>query len=126
MAARNRPRALPKDEADAHEERDLWSRIVNDLKDQTRQSKRINEIADEIAAAEAKFEADDSGKSALPITETNTNQCTAEMTMKEMLHLEQLYKEQLKLSNEEQSYVLHILLCVLICVGCRCFIRVIF
>ena len=60
MAARNRPpRALPKDEADAHEERDLWSRIVNDLKDQTRQSKRIGELAEEIAIAESRLEADD-------------------------------------------------------------------
>ena len=60
MAARNRPpRTLPKEEADAHEERDLWSRIINDLKDQTRQSKRISELAEEIAIAESKLEADD-------------------------------------------------------------------
>ena len=61
MAARNRPRALPRDDADAHEERELWSKIVNDLKDRTRQSKRINEIADEISAVEAKYESDDTG-----------------------------------------------------------------
>jgi SAGA-associated factor 29 len=62
MAARNRPRALPRDDADAHEERDLWSKIVNDLKDRTRQAKRISEIADEIAALEAKYDGDDSGE----------------------------------------------------------------
>ena len=61
MAARNRPRAVPKDESDAHEERDLWSRIVNDLKELTRQSKRIDELSKEIAAIEAKAEADDGG-----------------------------------------------------------------
>lgn len=58
MAARNRPRAVAKDDADAHEERDLWSRIVTDLKELTRQSKRIKEVTDEIASVEAKVETD--------------------------------------------------------------------
>jgi SAGA-associated factor 29 len=63
MAARSRPRALPKDETDAHEERDLWSKIVNNLKDLARKSKRIHELADEIAAEEARLQADDGGQS---------------------------------------------------------------
>jgi hypothetical protein len=63
MAARNRPRALPRDDAaDAHEERDLWSKIVNVLNDRTRQAKRISEIADEITAIESKYFGDDSGR----------------------------------------------------------------
>lgn len=86
MAARSRPRALQSHEADAHEERDLWSKIVNDLKDRTRQSKRINEVADEIAALEAKYEGSES-----------------EMTLKDMDALEQLYEEQMRLSDDESD-----------------------
>ena len=40
----------------------MWSKIVNDLKDRTRQSKRINEVADEIQVLEAKYEGNDSGE----------------------------------------------------------------
>lgn len=86
MAARSRPRALPKDETDAHEERDLWSKIVNNLKDLARKSKRIHELADEIAAEEARLQADDG--------EPSTN---------EMHHLEQLYSEELRLADDEQN-----------------------
>lgn len=61
MAARNRPRALPKEDVDAHEERDLWTKIVNELKELSRMSKRVNELLSEIAQEEERLA--DSGSS---------------------------------------------------------------
>lgn len=55
MAARNRPRALPKEDGDAHEERDLWTKIVNELKELARMSKRVNELAAEILDEEQRL-----------------------------------------------------------------------
>lgn len=43
MAARNRPR-LPKEDLDAHEEKDLWTKIVNGLRDLANMAKRVQEI----------------------------------------------------------------------------------
>lgn len=52
---RNRPR---KDEpaAAAHEEKDLWSKIVGDLKDLNKQSKYNAELSDNIASMQASLD----------------------------------------------------------------------
>ena len=52
MAARGRPRAGAKDETATHEERDLWSKIVTDIKELTRQSKRVEDLAKNIQEEE--------------------------------------------------------------------------
>lgn len=49
---RNRPR---KDEPAAHEEKELWSKIVGDLKDLNKQSKHATELADNIRRLEEGF-----------------------------------------------------------------------
>lgn len=49
MAARNRPRALLKEDVDAHEEKDLWTKICNGIKELATMSKRIQEIESELA-----------------------------------------------------------------------------
>lgn len=49
MAARNRPRALPKEDVDAHEEKDLWTRICSGIKELAAMSKRTQEIESELA-----------------------------------------------------------------------------
>lgn len=59
MAARGRPRAGAKDEIATHEERDLWGKIVTDLKDLTRQSKRASELVSSIKTLE--YRDDDQG-----------------------------------------------------------------
>ncbi|KAI5793124.1 SGF29 tudor-like domain-containing protein [Geopyxis carbonaria] len=83
MAARNRPR-VPKDENDAHEERELWSKIVTDLKDLTSRSKRAQQLASEIAAAEEKI---------------GDN----EPSVKELANLEKLYQEQKQQAEDEHE-----------------------
>lgn len=65
MAARGRPRAGAKDEIATHEERDLWSKIVTDVKDLMKQSKRIEDLAQDIQDENARLE--DLGESRLEV-----------------------------------------------------------
>ncbi|KAL8924692.1 MAG: hypothetical protein Q9172_002594 [Xanthocarpia lactea] len=85
MAARNRPRAGPlKDDiADAHEERNMWNQIVNDLK----RLKAIQIRATEISKAIVEMEA----KMAEP------------PTLAQIDDLQDLYREGLKVGEEEQK-----------------------
>lgn len=57
MAARNRPRAGPMkdDSADAHEERNMWNQIVNDLKRLKTIQTRAIEISKSIVEMEARM-----------------------------------------------------------------------
>lgn len=52
MAARNRPRVPLKEEPDAHEERDLWAKIVKELQELRRMSERVQELMNEIQREE--------------------------------------------------------------------------
>lgn len=52
MAARNRPRVPLKEEVDAHEERDLWTKIVKELQELRRMSGRVQELMNEIQREE--------------------------------------------------------------------------
>ncbi|KAL8946071.1 MAG: hypothetical protein Q9222_007482 [Ikaeria aurantiellina] len=85
MAARNRPRTGPlkDDSADAHEERNMWSQIVNDLK----RLKAIQVKATEVSKAIVEMEA----KMAEPPTLTQIDE------------LQALYREGVKLAEEEQK-----------------------
>lgn len=56
MAARNRPRALPKEDADAHEERDLWTKIVKGLRELATMAKRVQEIEMELSQEQERLE----------------------------------------------------------------------
>jgi hypothetical protein len=98
MAARNRPRAPPKDENDVHEERDLWSRIVNDLHDLARRSKQIQELNNLVSNEKARLGIDDIG--GLPTIARRSMLNGADKPVKA---LEKLYVEQLRLANEEQA-----------------------
>ena len=98
MAARNRPRAPPKDENDAHEERDLWSKIVDDLHDLACRSKRIQELNELVSNEKARLGVDDGGK-----LSTIARRSTFNGANKPMEALEKLYVEQLRLANEEQA-----------------------
>ncbi|KAL7272426.1 hypothetical protein RUND412_004780 [Rhizina undulata] len=83
MAARNRPRALVKDEQDAaHEERDLWSKIANGLKELGKLSRRAADIATEINLEEERL-------------------ADSEPSLRELEALKKLYAEQFKLSENE-------------------------
>ncbi|KAH0611126.1 uncharacterized protein H6S33_011553 [Morchella sextelata] len=84
MAARNRPRALPKEDGDAHEERDLWTKIVNELKELARMSKRVNELAAEILDEEQRL-------------------ADGDPSWREYEHLEKLYEEHINLAEREQE-----------------------
>ncbi|KAL8709633.1 MAG: hypothetical protein Q9220_005725 [cf. Caloplaca sp. 1 TL-2023] len=85
MAARNRPRSGPlkDDSADAHEERNMWSQIVNDLK----RLKAIQVKATEVSKAIVDME----GRMAEPPTLTQIDD------------LQALYREGVKLAEEEQK-----------------------
>ncbi|SLM39683.1 SGF29 tudor-like domain [Lasallia pustulata] len=85
MAARTRPRGPPQkeDAADAHEERNMWTQIVNDL----RGLKVINAKAKEIEGQILKME-----------TEMGPSPSSAELAA-----LENLFRENLKHSEEEQK-----------------------
>lgn len=53
MAARNRPRGPVKDDsADAHEERNMWNQIVNDLKRLKTIQARATEVSISIVSME--------------------------------------------------------------------------
>ncbi|KAL8847846.1 MAG: hypothetical protein Q9221_007148 [Calogaya cf. arnoldii] len=83
MAARNRPRAGPMkdDSADAHEERNMWNQIVHDLK----RLKTIQTRATEVSKAIIDME----GRMAEP------------PSLVQIDDLQHLYKEALKLAEEE-------------------------
>ena len=57
MAARNRPRAGPikDDSADAHEERNMWNQIVNDLKRLKTIQTRATEVSKAIVETEGRM-----------------------------------------------------------------------
>lgn len=57
MAARNRPRAGPlkDDSADAHEERNMWNQIVNDLKRLKALQTRAAEVSKTIIEMEGRM-----------------------------------------------------------------------
>lgn len=57
MAARSRPRAGPlkDDSADAHEERNMWNQIVNDLKRLKTIQTRAAEVSKSIVDMESKM-----------------------------------------------------------------------
>lgn len=57
MAARSRPRAGPlkDDSADAHEERNMWNQIVNDLKRLKTIQTRASEVSKSIVDMESKM-----------------------------------------------------------------------
>ncbi|KAL8696191.1 MAG: hypothetical protein Q9201_007781 [Fulgogasparrea decipioides] len=85
MAARSRPRSGPlkDDSADAHEERNMWNQIVNDLK----RLKAIQARATEVSTSIVNMEA-----------------TTAEApTPSQIDDLQALYREGLKLAEEEQK-----------------------
>ncbi|KAI5820265.1 SGF29 tudor-like domain-containing protein [Pyronema omphalodes] len=87
MAARNRPRVFPKgDDSDAHEEKDLWTKLVTELHKQRRNSNRIKEIADEITTLEGKVE---SGKDDIPSEDAG--------------RIEKLMEERVQLCEEEHT-----------------------
>ncbi|KAL8717441.1 MAG: hypothetical protein Q9225_005307 [Loekoesia sp. 1 TL-2023] len=85
MAARNRPRAGPlkDDSADAHEERNMWNQIVNDLK----RLKTIQTRATEVSKVIVEME----GRMSDP------------PTLAQIDDLQAQYREGLKLSEEEQK-----------------------
>ena len=58
MAARNRPRVglVKEDPADAHEERNMWNQIVNDLKRLKIIHARATEVSNAIVEMEEKFD----------------------------------------------------------------------
>ncbi|KAI4240851.1 MAG: hypothetical protein LQ352_007550 [Teloschistes flavicans] len=85
MAARNRPRSGPlkDDSADAHEERNMWNQTVNDLK----RLKTIQTRATEVSSAIV-----------------NSEKTMAEPpTLSQIDDLQALYREGLKLADEEQK-----------------------
>ena len=55
MAARNRPRAPLKDEGDAHEERDLWVKIIRELQELHRMSRGVQDLTAQIAQEEERI-----------------------------------------------------------------------
>lgn len=57
MASRNRPRIGPlkDDSADAHEERNMWNQIVNDLKRLKTIQTRATEVSKSIVDMEARM-----------------------------------------------------------------------
>ncbi|CAL8575707.1 hypothetical protein XPA_001614 [Xanthoria parietina] len=85
MAARNRPRNGPTkdDSADAHEERNMWNQIVNDLK----RLKSIQASAIEVSKAIVEMEA----KMAEP------------PSLAQIDDLQELYRKGLRLAEEEQK-----------------------
>ncbi|KAL8869969.1 MAG: hypothetical protein Q9174_003875 [Haloplaca sp. 1 TL-2023] len=84
MAARSRPRGPVKDDsADAHEERNMWNQIVNDLK----RLKTIQTRATEVSIAIPELEK----KMAEP------------PSLRQIDDLQDLYREGLKLAEEEQK-----------------------
>ncbi|KAL8825278.1 MAG: hypothetical protein Q9170_007858 [Blastenia crenularia] len=85
MAARNRPRIGPlkDDSVDAHEERNMWNQIVNDLK----RLKTLQTRAAEVSKATVEME----GKMAEP------------PTLPQIDDLQLLYREGLKLAEEEKK-----------------------
>jgi hypothetical protein len=59
MAARNRPRAIKDD--DAHEERNMWNQILNDLKRCRNINSKAAEITAQIRDAEEKAKSENGG-----------------------------------------------------------------
>lgn len=55
MAVRSRPRGLPAKDDDAHEERDMWNRILADMKRLKTVHSRAAEISKFIVDAEEKM-----------------------------------------------------------------------
>ncbi|KAI4095011.1 MAG: hypothetical protein LQ344_001858 [Seirophora lacunosa] len=83
MAARSRPRAGPlkDDSADAHEERNMWNQIVNDLKRLKSIQTRASEVSKSIVDMESKM--------------------AEPPTLAQIDDLQDLYREGLKLAEEE-------------------------
>ncbi|KAH0562479.1 hypothetical protein GP486_002836, partial [Trichoglossum hirsutum] len=84
MAARNRPRALKDD--DAHEERNMWNQILNDLK----RCKNINSKAAEITAQ-------------IRDAEERAKNENGELSLAELDALQALYRDGVKLAEQEQA-----------------------
>ncbi|KZF19626.1 hypothetical protein L228DRAFT_285573 [Xylona heveae TC161] len=86
MAARNRPRGLVKEDvADAHEERNMWNQIVTDMKKLKALHARAAEVSKLIVETEER------------LAEQGTP------TVAEIDSLQHLYREGLKLAEEEQK-----------------------
>ncbi|CAZ84697.1 unnamed protein product [Tuber melanosporum] len=83
MAARNRPRAPLKEEADAHEERDLWTKIVRELQELQRMSERVQVLTTETQREEERHAEGDASLEDLKI-------------------LKKLYTEHQELADKEQ------------------------
>ncbi|CAF9903282.1 MAG: SAGA HAT/Core module component [Heterodermia speciosa] len=94
MAARNRPRAgvTKDDSADAHEERNMWNQIVADVKKLKQINAKAAEISTQIVDLEAAMARVDpeTGKAIRP-------------TMQQIDDLAQLYREGLRVAEEEQK-----------------------
>ena len=83
MAARNRPRGVPSKDDDAHEERNMWKQIVTDMRKLQTLNARAAEVSQLIVDTEAKMEESPS--------------------VREIDTLQDLYREGLKLAEEEQK-----------------------
>lgn len=55
MAARNRPRALAKEDVDAHEEKDLWTKIQTEIKSLASQASKVEALANKIQQEEGRL-----------------------------------------------------------------------
>jgi len=84
MAARNRPRALLKDEVDAHEERDLWVKIVRELQELHRMSRGVQELTAQITQEEERI-------------------AEIEPTIEELEALSRLHAEHVQVSEKEHQ-----------------------
>ncbi|KAI9807818.1 MAG: hypothetical protein M1825_005123 [Sarcosagium campestre] len=85
MAARSRPRGPPQKDDDAHEERNMWNQFVTDMKKLKTVNARATEVSRLIVEAE-----DGLGADGTP-------------TVREIDTLQDLYREGLKLAEEEQK-----------------------
>ncbi|PWW74326.1 hypothetical protein C7212DRAFT_353451 [Tuber magnatum] len=83
MAARNRPRAPLKEEVDAHEERDLWTKIVRELQELRRMSERVQELIIDIQREEER-------------------QAETDASLEDLRLLKKLYTEHYELAEKEQ------------------------
>ena len=87
MTARSRPRGPPVKDDDAHEERNMWSQIVTDLKRLKTVHGRAMEVSKAIVEAEEKLS---TRRSSVP-------------SIRQIDEIQDLYREGLKLAEEEQK-----------------------
>ncbi|KAI9799765.1 MAG: hypothetical protein M1833_003884 [Piccolia ochrophora] len=85
MAARSRPRGPPAKDDDAHEERNMWNQFVTDMRKLKTLNARATEVSRSIVETEEKL-----GVDGTP-------------TVREIDTLQELYREGLKLAEEEQK-----------------------